>query len=250
MLGNYLIRIMKAIVLAGGFAKRLWPLTKNYPKPLLPVGGKPIIDFVIEKLVGLKALDKIIVTINRRFEDKFREWYINRSYLNLEFVVEPSMREEEKPGAVAAIANVIPLIGDDDAIIIAADNIFTSDLNNFINFYNNVSSTVIGLFDIGNRELAKLYATVVIDSDGRVINIIEKPEDPISTLISMCLYVMPNSHLRLIYKYLDLGGKRDAPGYFIEWLYRQVPIYGYVFKGLWYDIGDVDSYKKADEDFK
>lgn len=239
--------MMRAIVLAGGFAKRLWPLTLNRPKPLLEVCGRPILDYVIEK-VRSAGIRRAIVTVNRRFEEDFRRWLRERGYEGVELVVEKSTREEEKPGAVAAIAGVLDRVGGEDALVVAGDNIFTEGLEGFLRFYRRVRSPVIGVYRLREEGLARLYANVVLDEKGRVVEFVEKPEVPRGPLIAMCLYALPNEALRMVREYLAEGGNPDAPGYFIEWLVKRTEVYGYVFGGLWFDIGDMESYRRANEE--
>ena len=241
---------MKAIVLAGGFAKRLWPLTLKTPKPLLKVCGKPILDYIMEKLVPLKEIKEIIITINKRFENEFRTWLQSRGFDNVKLVIEKSMKEEEKPGAIAALKGVYNLIGSEDVLIIAGDNIFSSGLKDFIDFYLKKNAPVIGVYNIGDKSRAKLYANVSIDENNKIINLVEKPKQPISTLVAMCLYILPNWSYKMIDEYLESGGNPDAPGYFIEWLYRKVDVYAFIFSGYWFDIGDFKSLELANKVFK
>lgn len=241
---------MKAIILAGGFAKRMWPLTMNIPKPLLIIQGRPIIDYVVDKICELNEINEIIITINRRFEKLFKAWFKERRLYNSRLIVEKSMKEEEKPGAIAALANLIPMTRGEDVLIIAADNLFNFSLDNFMKFYKAVASPTIGVYDVGNPELVKRYASVKLDNRGRIIELNEKPENPASTLTAICLYALPNWAFNLLSEYINLGGNRDAPGYFIEWLYKKTDVYGYVFRGQWFDIGDIESYERAKREFK
>jgi len=241
---------MKAIILAGGFAKRLWPLTLSTPKPLLEICGKPILDYIMEKLIPLEEVNEIIITINKRFKDKFQAWLKSREYCNTRLIIEKSMREEEKPGAIAALKGVVNLVGDEDVIIVAGDNIFSGNLKDFINFYLMKNAPIIGVYNIGDKSLAKLYANVSIDENNKVIKLIEKPKQPISTLVAMCLYILPNWVYKMIDEYLRSGGNPDAPGHFIEWLYKRVDVYAFVFSGYWFDIGDFKSLELANKVFR
>jgi len=241
---------LKALVLAGGFAKRMWPITLEVAKPLLEVAGKPVLDYLIDKLLGLKELDGIVLTINKRFEEQFKAWLDARKLGNVEFIVEEATREEEKLGAVAGIANALPRIENHDCLIIAGDNIFDFTLQPFIQRFKELHKPLIGLYDVGSLEKAKHYAIVEVDESWRIKKMVEKPPQPWTTLIAICVYALPNQTLQLVKKYLASGGSPDAPGRFIAWLTQQTTVYGHLFKGTWFDIGDPESYQQADQHFK
>ncbi|MEM3538308.1 MAG: nucleotidyltransferase family protein, partial [Nitrososphaerales archaeon] len=181
---------MIAIILAGGYAKRLQPLTKDKPKPLLPIAEKPIIEHIIEKLSMLHEIKHIIISTNLRFESCFREWLSTKNYQNIEIISDKSTCEEEKPGAVKALEEITSNI-QNDCLIIAGDNLFTADLKRMIEFYKKKSSPTIALYDLKRHDLVKHYATVLIDQDNRIIDFEEKPSKPKTTLIGTCIYILP-----------------------------------------------------------
>ncbi|AAL80572.1 putative mannose-1-phosphate guanyltransferase [Pyrococcus furiosus DSM 3638] len=149
---------MKVLIMAGGYATRLWPITKNKPKPLLPVGNKTIIEHILEKLANIKY--PIYVSTNKFFEKSFRE---KLSKYDVELIVENSYREEEKFGTIAAIKNAIETIGDDDYLIISGDNLFSLSIEDFLSRFDEVKKTLIAVYDIGDFELAKRYGVVVLE---------------------------------------------------------------------------------------
>lgn len=232
---------MISIILAGGYAKRLWPLTKEIAKPLLPIGNKVIIDFIMEKLMELNAVDKIIVSANLRFRNDFEKWARRYSGKNVRIVFDKSFREEEKPGAVKALAEITSGLSD-DCLVIAGDNIFTNSLKGMIEEYESRAAPMIALYDVKNLELAKHYATVEVDSDGKIVSFEEKPTDPETTLISTCIYLFPAGVLPRIREYVDSGLEADEPGRFIGWLSEREPVFGYFLDGEWYDIGTPSVY--------
>lgn len=240
---------MKALILAGGFARRLRPLSDRVAKPLLEVGGRPVIDHIMERILELGDVEEVLVTVNRKFERQFRGWLASRGYRNIKLVVEESTREEEKPGAVASIARVLPLLEGQDCLIVAGDNLFTFSLSGLLNFYREVRSPVVGLYDVKNPGLARRYAVVKLGEEGRILELVEKPEKPGTTLIATCIYAMPHRALEKVREYLDRGGNRDTPGHFIGWLCKRVDVYGYVFRGLWFDVGTFETYKRAKREF-
>jgi len=245
---NHLKLGIKVIILAGGYAKRLWPLTFDRPKSLLTVSGKPIIDYIIEKLddVGLKD---VIVSTNKKFEPDFKKWLDRSGRGNVRLEVEESRSEKEKLGAIRALSMLTSNILD-DCMVIAGDNLFTSDLKGILRMFDELRSPIVGLYDVKSTDLARSFATVEIDDNNRIISFTEKPEQPETTLIGTCLYIFPNRTLSRLTEYLSWNLNKDAPGRFIEWLSKREPVYGYILGGKWWDIGTTRSYKEACDFFK
>ena len=228
---------MKVLIMAGGYATRLWPITKGKPKPLLPVGDKHIIDYILEKVRELDL--EVYVSTNKFFERHFKEW-VKRS--GVELIVEETISEEEKLGTIGAIKYAVSKLGLDDYLIVAGDNLFSFSLKEFLKRYD--GKPLIAVYDVGDFELAKRYGVVVLEGD-KVIDFQEKPLQPKSTLISTGVYALPKEIVGKIDEYLE-EGNRDSPGYFIEWLLKKgVEIYAYKFDDYWYDIGSADSYLEA-----
>lgn len=161
-------------------------------------------------------------------------------------MAENSRSEEEKPGAVASLAEICSGI-DDDCLIIAGDNLFTSSLKPMIQTFESRRSPVVALYDVKKRELVKQYSAATIDSEGRIIRLVEKPADPETTLIGTCIYALPTRTLARLREYVVQETDRDAPGRFIEWLHKRETIYGYLLNGFWWDIGTVDQYLTANQ---
>lgn len=240
---------MIAIVLAGGYAKRLWPLTLNKPKPLLPVAGKPIINYVLEKLIPLSPpINQIIVSTNLRFQSQFQVWLRATGYHGVEIIPDISQREEEKLGAVRALGNIVKKT-DEDILVIAGDSIFTDDLKDFLHLFNKKHVSTIALYYAKNIDEVRSGSTVTLNSDGRIVEFIEKPAQPKTTLVGACIYAFQGKIRDKLKKYLELELPNDEPGRFIEWLCKQEPVYGYLLKNYLWDIGTMESYKVADEFF-
>ncbi len=228
---------MKVVIMAGGFATRLWPITMTKAKPLLPIGRKTIIDYVYEKT---SKFGRVYVSTNKLFERDFIEWSKGK---DVELIVEQTTKEEEKLGAVRALAEVSKVLKD-EMLVVAGDNIFSFELDGFVRYYRQKRSTVIGLFDVGDFELAKRYGVVDISGE-RVLRFYEKPEKPKSTLVGIALYIFPRDVVDLLQKYISLNRQHDNLGDFISWLCTKTDVYGYVFSGIWYDVGNQDSYLEA-----
>lgn len=246
---------MKAVILAGGYAQRLKPLTNDKAKPLLEVAGKPVIDYVLKKVLEVRKkaeIDEVIISTNLKFEAQFRMWLKRKRIpINARIEVEKSTREEEKPGAVAAMAMITAKNTHVNYLIVAGDNIFTDSLQGIINFFKEKDATVLGVYDVKKREIAREASIVVLNSNGKVVRFIEKPKNPETTLVGTCIYILHKRSLPLLQKYVKLKNVgKDQPGRFIEWLYKHQPVYGYVLGGYWNDIGTIQTYKEVNNFFK
>ena len=229
---------MKALLLAAGYATRLSPLTDDLPKALLPVGDRPIVDWIVEA-IRAAGIDDISLVTNARFADDFERWADGVTILN-----DGTTTNENRLGAVGdiAFANL-----DDDALIIAGDNLFDYSLADFVAFWRETGEkSAIAVHDVGDRELAKKYGIVELNADDRIVACVEKPEDPPSTLAATATYLYSRDHLRLVESYLAEGNNPDQPGNFVVWLVDREPVYAYRFEGGWYDIGDLEQLRSAD----
>lgn len=245
---------MKALVLAAGYATRLYPLTKEYPKPLLQVNNKPIIDYTIEKINGIPQVDEIIVVTNSKFFPHFKEWSSGVSSAKPISIVDDLTKDlDDRRGAVGDMHFVIAERKlADDLLVLGGDNIFDGALTEFISCAKeNAPDPVIGAYDIKRKEQATKYGVLVVDAKNKVTGFHEKPRHPESTLIAMCLYYFPKEKVGLVDDYFkSRADKHDAVGFYVEWLIKKVPVYAYVFSGRWYDIGDHQCYNEAQEKFK
>lgn len=238
---------MKALILAAGYATRLYPLTKTRPKPLLPVKGKPIIDYILERIPSLKP-DAVCVVTNDKFFPSFQVWAEDKN--SVELVNDGTRSEDERLGAIGDIDFVINEKGiDEDILVIGGDNLFDFSLRRFLDFAKSkLPYASICLYDIGRKELAKRFGVAELDKEGRLISFEEKPEKPRSSFVSMCIYYFPSSQLGLFKEYLSQGNISDAPGHYINWLRRREAVFGFRVKGVWFDIGTQEAYKSANEE--
>jgi glucose-1-phosphate thymidylyltransferase len=259
---------MDAIVLAGGYATRLYPLTRNFPKPLLPINEIPLLDYIIQKLNELPAIDRIIISTNSKFKDHFSKWLSGqKQFKQIILHVEGSKSENEKLGAVAALGEIYEAYGDaEDFVIIAGDNLFKDSLDGFVTFFykmkehtKDVSSCIdadknivaVALAKQQSHHIKNSLASVILDpQSSRIITFLEKSSsNEQSGLIGTAIYALSNNCLKEIKgSYISQKGNNlDSPGYFIEWLSNRddVVIYGYVLGQEWWDIGTMDSYINA-----
>ncbi|WP_142856490.1 sugar phosphate nucleotidyltransferase [Salinigranum halophilum] len=240
---------MKAVVLAGGYATRLWPITRHRPKMFLPIGDGTVIDTIFEELEADDRVDEVFVSTNEYFADEFEAFIEESDYEKPTLSVEETVEEDEKFGVVGAMAQLIDRENvDDDLLIVAGDNLISFGLSNFIDYFEEKQSPSLVAYDVGSREKAKSYGLVELDGD-KVVNFQEKPEDPNSTLVSIACYVYPQDTLPLFDEYLSNDNNPDEPGWFVQWLQEREDVFAFTFDTAWYDIGTAASYLDAVEGY-
>lgn len=244
---------MKALILAAGYATRLYPLTKEYPKPLLEVGGRPIINYIIDKLNTVSGIDEIYIVTNSKFIRIFRQWVkLIKSPKKITLIDDLTKSNQDRLGAIGDINFVVnKLKVQDDLLVVGGDNLFSGPLKSFLNFSAQKDSAVsIGLYRLKQKKDASRYGVVKLDVSKKVISFEEKPRKPKSSFVAMCLYYLPEVRLKLINEYMrNKKIKTDATGSYIAWLKDRVDVYGYVFGGSWFDIGDYKYLNAAKKDF-
>ena len=237
---------MKGIVLAGGYATRLWPITRHRPKMMLPMGETTVIDRVLENLETDDRIDEVFVSTNERFADDFRTFLAERDYEKARLTVEGTHREAEKPGVVAALADLVEREDiTEDTVVVAGDNVFSFDVSDFVDDFLAAGEPMLAAYDVGSLERATSYGVVGLDSQDRVNAFQEKPTEPKSTLISIACYGFPAETLGCLAEYLAAGNNPDEPGWFLQWLIEQVPVHAFSFDGAWFDVGTPESYLDA-----
>jgi len=244
---------MNVVILAAGYATRLEPLTLKTPKPLLEVGGRRIIDRLMDKVVSLDSVISVTVITNAKFFDKFVSWKNSSGYkIAVNIVNDGSTNNDNRLGAIKDLMLATDSTGSlEDLLVIAGDNLFDFGLDRFITFARSHGSGVsVALYDIGSIDLAKSFGVLKIDGGNKVVSFEEKPIVPKSTLISTGIYYFPKDKIGMLNEYSKTGEKLDAPGYYISWLVKKHEVYGCPFTEDWYDIGNIESYEKADGEYK
>jgi glucose-1-phosphate thymidylyltransferase len=239
---------VKAIILAAGYATRLRPLTDTIPKQLLPVGGRPMLDWICDRVA--EVTDRIDLVTNARFAGDFDEWARRRGGVAVHD--DGTLSNEDRLGAIGDIAFVLDRIGtDDDLLVVAGDNLFEFALGDFVEFTlgKGVASSV-AVYDCGDLGLAAEYGIVDVDEDDRLTSFEEKPSAPTTTLVATAAYVYHRDHVPLVSRYLDEGNPPDQPGRLVAWLHRREPVYAYRFPGLWFDIGNPEQLLEADNHWR
>ena len=234
---------MKALILAAGYATRLRPLTDTIPKQLLPVGGRPIVDWILDRIEETSA-DEIHLVTNARFAADFERWAADK---DVQVHNDGTTSNDDRLGAIGDIR----FVGlDDDLLVIAGDNLFDDSLADYERYWRERGGSALAVLDVGDRELAKKYGVVDVDEDDRITGFVEKPEEPPTTLCATATYLYRREHARLIGTYLDEGNPPDQPGNFVAWLHTRAPVYAYRFEGGWYDIGDAKQLLEADNSMR
>lgn len=248
---------MKTLILAGGYGTRLWPVTKDKAKPLLPLAGKPILDYILDEIEDIKEIDKIYVTTNERFEDSFEEYLSQREREKYELIIESQEREEEKYGAIGGMINVIDEKEQDDYLVIGGDNYYSFKIRDFLDFSLEVGGIGNACFRVPSVEEAKNYGIVDFDEDKKFQDFQEKPEEPKSRMASTACYYFPEERLKVFDEYVDYWEGRiskdkylDEPGRFVEWTSERYDTYAFTFKGKWVDVGTRQGYLRAESEIR
>ncbi|MDZ7701949.1 MAG: NDP-sugar synthase [Halobacteriales archaeon] len=236
---------MQAVVLAGGYATRLWPITKHRPKMLLPVGDSTVIDRIFAELEADDRIDDVHVSTNARFAEDFEAHLAEGPFELPTLSVEETTEESEKLGVVGALAQLVDREGiDDDTLVIAGDNLISFAISEFLDFFEAQPGPALAAYDVGSTDRATSYGVVDVEDD-RVVDFQEKPDDPKSTLVSIACYGFPAETLPELEAYLAGDNNPDEPGWFLQWLYQHEPVGAFTFDGAWFDIGTPESYLDA-----
>ena len=243
---------MKALILAAGYATRLKPLTDTTAKPLLPVGGRPMIDYICDKIAELAEVDQIHVVTNHRFAPSFEAWgraATARLRPSVTVHDDGTVSNDDRLGAIGDIQYTIDRarLQGDDLLVIAGDNMFDFSLVDLVRFWREKEDgSAVALYRCPDRELVKQYSIVELDERERLTSFIEKPQDPATDLVAIAMYLYRRDDLPLVRRYLDEGNKKDQPGNLVAWLVPRIPVYGFRFDGAWLDIGDHRQLAEAD----
>jgi glucose-1-phosphate thymidylyltransferase len=242
---------MNVLILAAGYATRLYPLTLNKAKPLLVVGGKPIIEWLPDNLVGIPDLETIYVVTNDKFMADFQAWSQEYQKRHPEFKIkvvnDGSTSDEDKLGAIGDINFVVTNenLSQSSLLIAAGDNLFTDSLADFVTAARETEVTV-AVYDVADIEAIKKYGNIAVDAEGIITRFEEKPQNPQGTLAAIALYYYSPAVISLLRTYLAAGNNADQPGRFVQWLYTRKPVKTFQIRGRWLDIGSRETLEDAD----
>ena len=238
---------MICLILAAGYATRMYPLTEYFPKPLLDVGGKTIIDWLIDDVESCANIKKYVVVSNHKFIDKFNDWKDKSALKNKITVIDDGSTENEnRLGAVKDIAFAIDKLAiNDDLIVLAGDNLLDFSLKGFIEYFKQKNKTCVMRYFEKNIDNLKKTGVAKIDNNDKIINMLEKPRNPESNWAIPPFYIYTKDDICKIEKGINAGCPTDAPGNFIAWLCEQSSVYAYEIFGKRFDIGSIEGYEKV-----
>ena len=241
---------MKCLILAAGYATRLYPLTENFPKPLLKVQGKTILDWLLEDIDGAGVVDGYIVISNHKFVDHFRAWADNHK-LPITVLDDGTQSNETRLGAVRDIQFAIEELGlQDDLLVIAGDNLLDFSLRSFIRYFQKKQTTCIMRYWEQSEEKLHKTGVAVVDEADRILEMEEKPAVPKSHWCTPPFYIYKASDVGFVKTGIENGCGVDAPGSFIAWLSTQTTVHAYEMPGKRYDIGNLESYEKVQKEYR
>ncbi len=243
---------MKAIILAAGYATRLYPLTKEKPKALLEIKGKTILDYIVGKIEKLSEVDEILVVTNNKFSLAFEQWATERkSIKQIRIINDTTFSEEDRLGALGDLNYVIEMEKIlDSFLVIAGDNLFEYNLHKLLGFFLEKNSSVVACRDLGKKDLLKSkFGVVEFDNEKKITGFEEKPPEPKTTFAATACYVFKKDDLLYLKEYIKEGNSKENVGDFIKYLSIKSSVYAFVFKEKWFDIGSFEELGKAREEF-
>jgi glucose-1-phosphate thymidylyltransferase len=240
---------VKALLLAAGYAMRLRPLTEKTAKPLLPVGGRPMVDWIVDAIEESGTVDGIHVVTNAVYAADFERWGAERGVTVWN---DGTSSNDDRLGALGDILFAVRQggLGDDGLLVIAADNLFEFSLADYVDFWFEKGGSALAVHRLADPSLASLYGVIELDRSDRVVGMQEKPDRPRSDLVSTATYLFSREHLGVLDRYLDEGNAPDPPGAFLAWLCERDSVYGFRFSESWLDIGDPKQLLEADNRYR
>ena len=240
---------MKCVILAAGYATRLYPLTENFPKPLLTVGEKTILDWLVDDIDTAGEVDEYVVISNHKFAHHFENWAKTKSQ-KITVVDDGTDSNETRLGAVKDIQFAITTLGlDDDMLVIAGDNVLDFSLTEFIAYAKEKNaSAIMRYYEADEKKLLKC-GVVTIDENDKILNMTEKSPTPATHWCCPPFYYYTKENAKLVQKGIDSGCGTDAPGSYIAWLSTKTPVYAMEMPGKRYDIGNLESYERVKAEY-
>ena len=239
---------MKCLILAAGYATRLYPLTENFPKPLLKIQDKTIIDWLIDDLNSLNAIDEYFIVTNHKYYEHFIAW---NKYSNLKVIDDGTMTNETRLGAVKDIELVLSKENiNDDLLIMAGDNLLDFSLKNYLDYQSEKKTSCVFRFYQDDINKLRRTGVAIIDENEVITNMEEKPQEPKSNWTIPPFYIITKNDLSYVRQAIDDGVNTDAPGSFIAYLASKTKVHAYKMDGRRYDIGTLESYEEVNKNYK
>ena len=241
---------MKVLLLAAGYATRLRPLTDQVAKPLLPIGGRPMVDWILDRVVGVPDVDAVHVVTNSVYAGSFEDWARGKDVVVHD---DGTSSNDDRLGALGDVRFSLQdgRLAGDDLLVIAADNLFEFPVERYIDFWREKGDgSALAVHRLADPSLAPLYGVVELDANDRIVGMEEKPEHPKSDVVATAMYLFSRAHVALLERYLDDGNAPDPPGRYVSWLCEREPVYGFRFREPWLDIGDPQQLLEADNRYR
>ena len=241
---------MKCLILAAGYATRLYPITQNFPKPLLDVNGKTILDWLVDDIDTAGCVDEYVVISNHRFAQHFEQWAAQKPQ-KITVVDDGTSTNETRLGAVCDIQFAIDQLHlDDDMLVIAGDNVLDFSMTRFIDYAREKQTSCVMRFYVEDLKTLQKSGVLSIDDSDRITSMVEKPAEPESSWCCPPFYYYTRADARLVRAGIEAGCGTDAPGSYIAWLCTQTAVHAMQMPGQRYDIGDVASYEEVKQTYK
>ena len=243
---------MKCILLCAGYATRLFPLTQNFPKALLEVGGRAILDYTLDEVNSIDEIDHIYLVTNAKYTPHFEEWAKSKNNIKpITVFNDCTTNNDDRLGAIGDMQFTIEKAGiDDDILVLATDNLFTFKLKDFVEFYKTKNAPSVCVREEEDINLLKRVGVAKLDEDMRIVDFVEKPAEPQSKYAVYAEYIYPKNVLPMIKTYLEEGNSCDAPGNLVAYMYKRLPTYAYAFNGVCYDVGTHEALAQVNEIYK
>lgn len=240
---------MKCILLCAGYATRLFPLTENFPKALLEVGGKSIIDYTLAKVNEIDEIDEIYLVTNAKYTPHFEKWAIEKNNVKpITVFNDGTTTNDDRLGAIGDIQFVIEKASiQDDILVLATDNLFDFKLVDFFDFYKTKNAPCVCVRKEEDMDLLRRIGVALFNDEMQILNFEEKPANPKSEYGVYAEYIYPQNVVPIIKEYLEDGNSSDAPGNLVAYLYKKMPVYSYIFEGACYDIGTHEALKEVND---
>lgn len=231
---------MKALILAAGYATRLYPLTENMPKPLLQVGGRPMMEHIMKKVEELDFVDEVLIVTNNKFHPHFEEWAASyRSPKKITIINDGTVSNDDRLGAIGDMYFAVHHHNvDDDLLVIAGDNLFEFSLVQFVEHFKENQTSTLAVQDLGDPSLlARKFGAVETDESSKIIGFEEKPEQPKTSLAATALYLFTKEDVQELKNLCENHKVPDASGEFVKHLMNKKAVHAFAFNETWYDIG-------------
>ena len=240
---------MNAVILAAGYATRLYPLTEHFPKPLLRVGEKTILDWLLDDLAATGAIEAYVLVSNHRYAGHFEAWARTRAE-QITVLDDGSTENENRLGAVRDLALALETLGTEGPLLVmAGDNLLDFSLRTLLDYAREKGASCVLRYREPSLEKLRKCGVATVDGADRIVSMVEKSPEPPSPWVCPPFYVFTRSALGLLETALAEGCGADAPGSFLAWVAARLPVYAMEMPGRRYDIGNLKSYEQVQKEY-